>query len=253
MNVPWFCEGGMRDRLLPDYQKQHYFGEKIASMKIHHTYDAAWALAHTSDDVWKNDQGCGIVSSLNLSDHGTTPNDMCGPGASVVVRNGSGMSVRKPAGMPLAKPPMLPRVTNTGLCRSGKISDSINCIDDEDLSSDDSVMCYSKIYKLREVANDMNPDERLFLEAACALSASAAPPRSQKTLVAIETKKRSLENASDTLAEIETKKRSQESPLAALEQVSAKKKRNLKQKCPMGPPPFVLRSVRKRVEYSRAR
>jgi hypothetical protein len=252
MNVPWFREGGMRDRLLPDYQKQHFFGEKIASMKIHHTYDAAWALAHTSDDVWKNDQGCGIASSLNVSDHGTTPNDMRGP-ASDVVRHGSGMSVRKPAGMPLAKPPMLLRVTISGLCRSGKMSDSIDCIDDEDLSSDDSVLCDSKIYEISKVANDMNPDERLFLEAACALSASAAPPRQQETLVTIETKKRSLENASEPVTAIVTKERSRESLSAASEQVSAKKKRYLKQKCPMGPPPFVLPSVRKRVEYSRAR
>jgi hypothetical protein len=214
----------MRDR--PYIQQHHHFAEKISPMRIHHTFNAQRALANTSDDSWKDDR-CGIASSLNPIHHSTTRKSVLSQVGEVVRTK---MSVRRPAGMPLSKPPMLFRMTKSGSCRSNKRSDATDRTEDEESSLDDSVLCDSKIYEFSDVANDMNPDERLFLEAACALSASAAPPRQQETLAAIETT---------------GKKRSRESKSKLSDQVSLEKRRPLKQKCPMGPPPYVLPSIKK--------
>jgi hypothetical protein len=228
----------MRDR--PDIQKHHFFGEKIlsTSMKMRHNIDVGRGRLIASNVACTRDQRFGIDSSFNPTDQSATKKMLGQMGKDSCNRRA--MTIPSLTGMPLSKPPLLMRMPQlVTSCKPQRIgcsrrSSSVDLTEDEDSFQDESVLCDNKIYEVSELAaaNGMDPDERLFLEAACALSASAAPPK-QTALAAIETKKRSLENTS-TLSD----------------QLRLKKSRALKQKCPMGPPPFELPSVRKKIGYS---
>lgn len=128
-----------------------------------------------------------------------------------------------PMGMPLAQPPqlatILPAMPSTCTSSCGKRKNN----DREASSFDTTAVCDSKVYAASKRSSsglsflrEMNPDERLFLDVACALSTSTSPHKKSRTPAAQD--KRGATN-NDSPADCHT---------------------TVANKNPMGPPPFAL-------------
>jgi hypothetical protein len=192
-------------------------------------------------------------ASINLSDHCTA--DQIQRPKDVTSCHSYESASQLPMGIPLSKPPILASpaqaYTKDSLLRKCKKSKILhNGHEREEESSDyDSIMCDSKIYEVSEDKRDlqyntrksfgeMNPDERLFLEAACALSTSSSSAVLHTQLdevVVAPTRRRAM-------ISMTSKKR----PMTKGPKASRKTGPSSKQN-PLGPPPFALPQIGKSV------
>jgi hypothetical protein len=172
-----------------------------------------------------------------------------------------------PEGMPLPKPPILATLSQVATNDVGSLCaesvDNDEKILDDDSSTDKSTVCYSKIYESYEHRQQhhhghgfseyttMNSDERIFLEAACALSAigcgsvrvidaerkeiSQVPPRTSHVAAGLKQHPSSLPTSSST-------PKPPSSTRGAIVSTNTSKKRR-----PLGPPPFALPKMRKSI------
>lgn len=172
-----------------------------------------------------------------------------------------------PFGFPLAKPPVLPSLAQGSLHDSGSSHFGSTgqlghdeLMTDDESAADKSTICDSKIYEigdpykqrqgLHQLANykSMNPDEMIFLEAACALSRvgtdighvsetrfepSRLPPLERPcTMRSNSSRSQVSTSTTSSIGTIESDRKL----------MSGSKKRQ-----PLGPPPYMLRKIRKTI------
>jgi hypothetical protein len=196
-------------------------------------------------------------ASFNLSDHSTA--DQMQRPQDVTSCHSYESASQLPIGIPLSKPPILASpaqvYTKDSLLRKFRKNKILhNGHEREEESSDyDSIMCDSKIYEVSEHKRDlqyntrksfgeMNPDERMFLEAACALSTSngsavlhtqldevVVAPTRRRGMISMMSKKGPMTKGPKTFRKTVSK-------------TGPSSKQN-----PLGPPPFALPQIGKSV------
>lgn len=240
---------GMQDRLL--HEKQRMADEAITIDKNQKEMDK-YQQAHN-----------------NPVANGTLPTDSCNTKDDSMDPIGPEPSTGPiPFGFPLAKPPVLPNLAQGSLHDSGSSSHfgstgqlgHDELMTDDESAADKSTVCDSKIYEiydpykqrqgLHQLANykSMNPDEMIFLEAACALSrvgtdighvsetrfeSSRLPPSEQPcTMRSNPSRSQFSTCTTSSIGTIESDRKL----------MSGSKKRQ-----PLGPPPYMLRKIRKTI------
>lgn len=245
---------GMQDRLL--HVKQRIAEEKVTFSKNFKSMDACRIdrNAHTipidsQHSIEVNMRSTRLIDSRDGSVQSNTGTDQV------------------PLGVPLPKPPALPNLTRVNQHDSGSSyfgstgqlgNDEL--MTDEESTTDKSTVCDSKIYEMRDHTKQrqcfpcmthyktMNPDEVIFLEAACALSRVGSDighvsdtKFEQPQLPPIDRQCSMRAHSSPAEPGIGTSKNVSMRTIKSDKTITTPSKKRQ----PLGPPPYTLRKIRK--------
>lgn len=246
---------GMQDRLL--HEKQRIADEAVTIAKN-----------PIRKDSFQNDE-------MNQSSSSTIPGDSQHSNEHSVDRGGLPVNPNDgsvpsntdhiPLGVPLPKPPVLPNLSQVNLHDSGSsLLGSTGQLGNDELMTDDesaadkSTMCDSKIYEISDHQKrrqclprmahykSMNPDEVIFLEAACALSSVGSDIGHVSDTKFEQSQLHSFHRHATMRAKSSRNEVGRGSSLAIATLDNDRKITSVsKKRQPLGPPPYTLQKIRK--------